>query len=124
MNEQQTASIWRPTACILCYVNCGIEVMTEGRGITRVRGDKAHPSTQGYLCQKAQRLNFYQNHADRLTTPLRRRADGSFAAIDWDTWMLDRPLPNDYLEELVDCSQKYVALLDAAIPAAELDRRA
>jgi len=59
--------------------------MTEGRNLVRVRGDKTHPSTRGYLCQKAQRLNFYQNHADRLTTPLRRRADGSFAAIDWDT---------------------------------------
>jgi anaerobic selenocysteine-containing dehydrogenase len=85
MNERQTADIRHSTACILCYVNCGIEVMTDGRSIVRVRGDKAHPSTQGYLCQKAQRLNFYQNHADRLTTPLRRRADGSFAAIDWDT---------------------------------------
>src|SRR4029453_903266 len=35
--------------------------------------------------QKAQRLNFYQNHADRLTMPLRRRADGTFEAITWDT---------------------------------------
>src|SRR5713101_4570630 len=85
MNARQSPNEWRPTACILCYVNCGVEVMTEGRNLVRVRGDKTHPSTRGYLCQKAQRLNFYQNHADRLTTPLRRRADGSFAAIDWDT---------------------------------------
>jgi anaerobic selenocysteine-containing dehydrogenase len=83
MNTQQHE--WHATACILCYVNCGIEVLTEGRSIVRVRGDKAHPSTGGYLCQKAQRLNFYQNHADRLTTPLRRRADGTFEAITWDT---------------------------------------
>ena len=76
---------WHSTACILCYVNCGIEVQTEGRTITRVRGDKAHPSTQGYLCQKAQRINFYQNHADRLTSPLRQRADGSFEQVDWHT---------------------------------------
>ncbi len=85
MDTQQDPNGWHPTACILCYVNCGIEVMTAERDIVRVRGDKAHPGTRGYLCQKAQRLNFYQNHADRLTTPLRRRPDGSFAAIDWDT---------------------------------------
>src|SRR5262245_43761772 len=85
MNTGQNTNGWHPTACILCYVNCGVEVMTAGRDIVRVRGDKAHPSTRGYLCQKAQRLNFYQNHADRLTTPLRRRPDGSFEAIDWDT---------------------------------------
>jgi anaerobic selenocysteine-containing dehydrogenase len=85
MSIQPHEKAWHSTACIICYVNCGIEVQTEGRAITRVRGDKAHPSTQGYLCQKAQRINFYQNHADRLTTPLRRRTDGSFEAIDWDT---------------------------------------
>jgi len=66
-------------------VNSGIEVQTEGRHIVRLRGDKAHPSTRGYLCQKAQRLDFYQNHADRLTTPLRRCADGTFEPLDWDT---------------------------------------
>jgi anaerobic selenocysteine-containing dehydrogenase len=76
---------WQPTACGLCYINCGIEAMTEGPQIVKVRGDRAHPSTRGYACQKAQRLNYYQNHADRLTTPLRKGSDGSFEAIDWDT---------------------------------------
>ncbi|PYR34797.1 MAG: hypothetical protein DMF89_18390 [Acidobacteria bacterium] len=46
------------------------------------------------------------------------------ASIQWDTWMLDRPAPNDFMGEFIDCIQMYVALLDAAIPAAELDRRA
>ena len=85
MATPQQEQTWKATACILCYINCGIEVVTQGREIVRVRGDKAHPSTHGYLCQKAQRINFYQNHADRLTTPLRRRADGGFDAIDWET---------------------------------------
>ncbi|MCP4906161.1 MAG: molybdopterin-dependent oxidoreductase, partial [bacterium] len=30
-------------------------------------------------------LDRYQNHADRITSPLRRREDGSFESIDWDT---------------------------------------
>jgi len=85
MLTSQSEPSWRSTACILCYINCGIEVATNGREIVRIRGDKTHPSTHGYLCQKAQRLNFYQNHADRLTTPLRRRSDGGFEAIDWET---------------------------------------
>ncbi|MBS1807198.1 MAG: molybdopterin-dependent oxidoreductase [Acidobacteria bacterium] len=76
---------WQPTACILCSRNCGIEVEVQGREMKRIRGDKAHPISAGYLCQKAQRLNYYQNHADRLTTPLRRTADGTFEAISWDT---------------------------------------
>jgi anaerobic selenocysteine-containing dehydrogenase len=51
----------------------------------RIRGDKRHPVSEGYLCQKAQRLNYYQNHRDRLTSPLRRREDGSFEEISWET---------------------------------------
>jgi anaerobic selenocysteine-containing dehydrogenase len=76
---------WNQTFCILCYVNCGLEVQTEGRRITRVRGDRANERSQGYLCQKPQRLQWYGDHADRLTTPLRRRSDGTHEPISWDT---------------------------------------
>jgi anaerobic selenocysteine-containing dehydrogenase len=76
---------WSKTACILCYVNCGLEVAVDGRRITKVKGDRANHRSQGYLCQKAQRLQWYGDHADRLTTPLRRRPDGTHEAIDWET---------------------------------------
>ena len=78
---------WSQTACILCECNCGIEVELggeDGRRFKRVRGDKAHPASQGYACEKPSRLDFYQNGRDRLTKPLRRRQDGSFEEIDWD----------------------------------------
>lgn len=83
-----TASVqqeWHPTACILCSLNCGIEVQIEGERLARVRGDERHPRSEGYLCQKASRLDYYQNHADRLDAPLRRRPDGSFERISWET---------------------------------------
>ncbi len=83
-----TQQDWKPTACILCECNCGIEVELggdDGRRLVRLRGDKRHPGSQGYACEKAHRLDFYQQSRDRLTTPLRRRADGSFEAISWDT---------------------------------------
>ena len=76
---------WTQTACILCYVNCGLEVAVEGRKIVRVKGDRANARSQGYLCQKAQRLQWYGDHADRLTTPLRRRPDGTHEPISWET---------------------------------------
>lgn len=79
------ADTWSKTACILCYVNCGLEVAVDGRRITKVKGDRANHRSQGYLCQKAQRLQWYGDHADRLTTPLRRRPDGTHEAIDWET---------------------------------------
>ena len=76
---------WKPTACILCECNCGITVQTEGRSLVKIRGDKAHPGSQGYTCNKALRLDHYQSNPNRLSTPMRRRADGSYEEIDWDT---------------------------------------
>ena len=80
---------WKQTACILCECNCGIEVRLggdDGRRFERIRGDKAHPASQGYTCEKALRLDHYQNgRAERVLRPLRRRADGTFEEIDWET---------------------------------------
>lgn len=81
-------SEWKSTACILCECNCGIEVQLggdDGRRLVKVRGDDAHPASRGYACEKPSRLDFYQNGPHRLTKPLRRRADGTFEEIDWDT---------------------------------------
>ncbi len=84
---ETTAGQWQPTACILRSVNCGIEVRVggDGRSFERVRGDKAHPGSRGYTCEKAVRLDHYQNGTHRLTSPVRRRADGSFEEVDCDT---------------------------------------
>ena len=50
---------FQPTACILCECNCGIEVELDGRTLARIRGDKDHPASQGYTCNKAMRLDYY-----------------------------------------------------------------
>ncbi len=73
------------TACILCSRNCGLEVEINDGKFVKIKGDEAHPISLGYICQKAARLEFYQNHDDRLRHPLKRQADGSFAKISWDT---------------------------------------
>lgn len=82
--EEDPTKVWHKTACVLCSNNCGIEVRLDGRKITRVRGDKEHPASKGYTCEKALRIDYYQNGRDRLTTPLRRRDDGTFEEVSWD----------------------------------------
>ena len=84
-----TTTDWQPTACILCECNCGIVVQVEDRKLAKIRGDKAHPGTQGYTCNKALRLDHYQNNRARLTSPMRRRPDGSYEEIDWDTAIVE-----------------------------------
>lgn len=76
---------WHPSACILCECNCGIVVQVEDRTLAKIRGDKAHPASQGYTCNKALRLDHYQNNRARLTSPMRRTPAGDYEEIDWDT---------------------------------------
>jgi formate dehydrogenase len=76
---------WQPTACILCECNCGVVVQVDDRRLVKIRGDKEHPASHGYTCNKALQLDHYQNSRNRLTSPLRRRPDGSYEEIDWDT---------------------------------------
>ncbi len=87
MMARMPTSDWKPTACILCECNCGIEVQLggdDGRELVRFRGDKRHPASKGYACEKPHRLDFYQNAKDRLTQPLRRRPDGTFEEVSWE----------------------------------------
>jgi len=85
-NDSATgAAEWHKTSCILCESNCGIEVKVDGRQFVRIRGNKDHVESAGYTCEKALRLNHYQNHRARLTSPMRRRPDGTYEEIDWDT---------------------------------------
>lgn len=78
------ASTTHKSACILCSINCGIEIEVDDAGqFQKITGDPDHPTSAGYICQKATRLNYYQQQK-RLQSPLRRRADGSFEKISWD----------------------------------------
>ena len=77
------------TACILCSRNCGLDVETSGRRFVRIHGDKEHPVSKGYMCQKGARLGYYQDNADRLTHPLKRMPDGQFAQVSWDEALRD-----------------------------------
>lgn len=72
------------TACILCSRNCGLSVEIENNQFKKIKGDEQHHFSQGYICQKAARLQHYQQHADRLTSPLKRQADGSFTEVTWE----------------------------------------
>ena len=80
-----TPDEWHKSVCILCSANCGVEIKLDGRNFKRVRGNKAHVGSEGYTCEKALRLDHYQNNRSRLTSPMRRRDDGTYEPVDWDT---------------------------------------
>ena len=76
---------WKPTACLVCGNSCGIEVRVEDDKIVKVRGDKNNPASKGYVCNKALYNPHYQDNDQRVLSPLRKKADGTYQEIDWDT---------------------------------------
>jgi anaerobic selenocysteine-containing dehydrogenase len=73
------------TVCCLCSHNCGLRVDVRAGRIAEVRPDESNPITRGYVCNKAFEIGHYVEHAQRVLHPLRRRPDGSFERISWDT---------------------------------------
>jgi anaerobic selenocysteine-containing dehydrogenase len=75
---------WKSTACIMCSNTCGIQVRVEDDRIVEVRPDRKNPFSRGYVCNKSQAVGSYEHHNQRVRSPLRRVADGSFEEIGWD----------------------------------------
>jgi len=73
---------WKKTSCVLCGLNCGLEVITERSRIIKVRGDRESPRSQGYLCRKGANVAYFQNNPERLKYPLKRVGD-HFERISW-----------------------------------------
>jgi anaerobic selenocysteine-containing dehydrogenase len=70
--------------CTLCEAMCGLKLELDGDRIVSVRGDEDDPFLQGYICPKGVAIGDVHHDPDRLRTPLRRAADGSFTPIGWD----------------------------------------
>ncbi|MGB9611732.1 MAG: hypothetical protein ACPL7M_12230, partial [Bryobacteraceae bacterium] len=57
----------RHSVCALdCPDACAILVETDGERAVRLRGDPAHPVTQGFLCAKVTRYLEREYHPERL----------------------------------------------------------
>lgn len=61
---------------------CGIVVEVQGERVGRVRGDRDHPVTRGYICPKGMALPKMHHHPQRLETPLIRE-DASLQPATW-----------------------------------------
>jgi anaerobic selenocysteine-containing dehydrogenase len=67
-----------------CPDVCAIVATVEDDGrVSRIQGDKDHPITQGFLCERTNRYLERQYSPDRLTTPLVRRG-GALEPATWD----------------------------------------
>ena len=73
------------TFCRVCEPACGMIATVEDGQLTRLAPDKEHPVSKGFVCNKGIYGADIHNDPDRLRYPLRRRPDGSFERVTWDT---------------------------------------
>ena len=82
-----TAPVDKTTFCRICEPMCGmIATVSDGR-LLRLRPDPAHPLSKGYACPKGIAFSDIVNDDDRVLHPLRRRPDGGFDRVSWDSAM-------------------------------------
>lgn len=71
-------------ACPLdCFDVCSIRAEIIDGKVTKLEGNKEHPITQGFICEKGRK------HVERMYSPLRlkcpmKKVNGAFVEISWD----------------------------------------
>jgi anaerobic selenocysteine-containing dehydrogenase len=74
----------RVTYCRICEPLCGLVATVTDGELTQIRPDADHPLSKGFACPKGIAMTGVQNDPDRVTHPLRKRADGSFERTTWE----------------------------------------
>jgi predicted molibdopterin-dependent oxidoreductase YjgC len=71
------------TTCAYCGVGCSLDVhVRQGQVVAIDPADG--PSNQGHTCVKGRFAHQYARSKDRLTSPMLRRADGSWREASWE----------------------------------------
>lgn len=69
------------TFCRVCHASCPLDIdIAQGR-VVGVHGVEDDPLFAGYTCIKGRQLPDQIHHPDRVTSPLRRSADGGFESL-------------------------------------------
>jgi len=66
--------------CPLCEATCGLEIEIVDERVKRIRGDRQHVTSKGFICPKGSSLKQLYEDPDRLRTPMIRDGEGHRAA--------------------------------------------
>jgi formate dehydrogenase major subunit len=72
------------TTCAYCGVGCSLDVNVRDGAVVSIDPTLEGPSNRGHTCVKGRFAHGYARAADRVTTPLLRRPDGTWRDASWD----------------------------------------
>lgn len=87
--------------CRFCHAMCSMKITLENGRITHLIGDKDNPIYHGYSCVKGRNFHEFHYSPERITHPMKRQADGSFAPLGLDTTL------NEIGQKLQDIMQQH-----------------
>jgi formate dehydrogenase major subunit len=75
------------TTCAYCGVGCSLDVHVRSEEVVAIDPALDGPSNLGHTCVKGRFAHQYARAADRLTSPMIRRSDGTFREATWEEAM-------------------------------------
>ena len=79
----------RHAICRFCHAMCAVKLTMEDGRVTGIIGDKDNPVYHGYSCVKGRNFHEFHYSPERVTRPVRRCADGTFAPVSLDRALSD-----------------------------------
>lgn len=89
-----------------CHSRCGVLLEVKDGKIISIKGDKDHPLSQGFMCNKGRAFREVVDHPERITRPMLRvgeKRSGRFEPVSWDKAL------DTIAENLLDLREKYGA---------------
>ncbi|RLC94391.1 MAG: hypothetical protein DRI39_03035 [Chloroflexi bacterium] len=83
MPDQQV----KKTSCQYCSNMCGVLVHVEDGKVVRIEGNREHPLSRGFVCERTRIAPRWLYHPDQLMYPLKRvgqRGEGKWQRVSWD----------------------------------------
>lgn len=72
------------TVCTYCGVGCNLAVATKNGKILSIQAPYEAAANGGHTCLKGRFAFKFYNHAERLRSPMIKRANGEFENVSWD----------------------------------------
>ncbi len=82
-----SSEVIKRSICTFCAGNCGVLVHVRDGKIVKIEGNKDHPISRGFVCQRITHAADWLYHPDQLKYPLKRagaRGEARWERITWD----------------------------------------